>query len=285
MIQNHAAFKSLNNQTPIKWLLGYTLDISVLLQFHFWEPVYYAKYNAKFPTDSTEELGRFVGIAENVGNAMTFKILTKENKIIHRSVVRTATKGNSFMNKRADKDANRTPVARQDISTYVESKLDQKVEAGGRLPSINPTPLLGQTFINDPGDDGTQICAKIEAIKEVEGTTADGLQPLFKFRSKVGDETYEHIMTYHKTLEWCDQDLNKDNYFHIDGILDHQRNHESGRGYQVLIQWGDGTSTWNDLATTFQDDPITVSLYAQKNGLLDTLGGRTVNVTSRMRRN
>ena len=33
-----------------------------------------------------------------------------------------------------------------------------------------------------------------------------------------------------------------------------------------------GTATWNDLGTTFQDNPISVSLYAQKNGLLDTPG-------------
>ena len=39
VIQNHTAFKSLNNRTTIEWLLGYTPDISVLLQFCFWEPV------------------------------------------------------------------------------------------------------------------------------------------------------------------------------------------------------------------------------------------------------
>ena len=63
--------------------MGYTPDITVILQFQFWEPVYYAKYDAKFPADSTEVLGRFVGIAENVGSAMTFKILLEEGKIIH----------------------------------------------------------------------------------------------------------------------------------------------------------------------------------------------------------
>jgi len=98
-IQNHTAVQSLNNRTPIEWLLGYTPDITVLLQFRFWEPVYYAKYDAKFPADTTEALGRFVGIGENVGNAMTFKILTQESKVIHRSVVRSATKPGPFHNK------------------------------------------------------------------------------------------------------------------------------------------------------------------------------------------
>ena len=177
-----------------------------------------------------------MGIAENVGNAMTFKILTKDSKVIHWSVVRSTAKGNSFTNRHADEDANGTPVVKQDTPTYIESKMDQKIESGARLPSINPTPLLGQMLINDPNNDGTQIHAKIEAIEEVKGTTTGCLQLLFKFRSKVGNKTYEHIMTYHKMLEWCDRDIDKDNYFHIDGILDHQKCHESGRGYQVLIQ-------------------------------------------------
>ena len=169
------------------------------------------KYNAKFPSNSTEEQGGFVGIAENVGNAMTFKILTKEGKIIHQSVVRSAAKGNPFTDKRADEYANETPVAKQGTPTYTESKMDHKIKAGGRLPSINPTPLLGLTFITNPSNDRTQTHARIEAIEETKRAMADCLQPLLKFRSKVGDKTYEHVATYHKMLEWCKQDLDEDN--------------------------------------------------------------------------
>ena len=276
VIQNHTAVSSLNDRTPIEWLLGYTPDITVLLQFRFWEPVYYAKYDAKFPADTTEALGRFVGIGENVGNAMTFKILTEESKVIHRSVVRSATKEGPFLNQRADNNAQGTVVKKEapvdDHSEIVKSKLDHHIDNGGQLPTIRVGSLLGRTFINDPATDGTQVRAKIEGIEELPGQTADGIQPLFKFRSKVGEEDYDHIMTYHKMLEWCDRDLDKDGYFHIDGIMDHRKNKNAKRGYQVLIQWGDGTSTWNDLGDTFQDDPITVSLYAQKNDLLDTQG-------------
>ena len=41
-LQNHVAYKSLGWRTPTEWLLGYTPDISVLLQFTFYEPVYYS---------------------------------------------------------------------------------------------------------------------------------------------------------------------------------------------------------------------------------------------------
>ncbi|MCA1807790.1 MAG: hypothetical protein LC687_08095, partial [Actinobacteria bacterium] len=91
-VQNHTAVDSLGGRTPTEWLLGYTPDISVLLQFQFWEPVLYAKYDGKFPSDGTELLGRFVGISENVGHSMTYLILTEEMKIISRAVARTALK-------------------------------------------------------------------------------------------------------------------------------------------------------------------------------------------------
>jgi hypothetical protein len=107
-IQNHTAVESLNWRTPTEWLLGYTPDITVFLQFRlfrFYKPVYYAKYDAKFPQDSSESLGRFVGIGQNVGHAMTFKILTSTGKVIHRSVVRSATGSGAFRNRLADQVA------------------------------------------------------------------------------------------------------------------------------------------------------------------------------------
>ena len=293
-IQNHTAVVSLNNRTPIEWLLGYTPDITVLLQFQFWEPVYYAKYDAKFPSDSTEALGRYVGIAESVGNAMTFKILTADDKVIHRSVVRSATGEGAFINRRADEAASDATVGKTDLNPFikasdtstndknharqgcqrdtVKSRRETHIKNGHPLPTLDTSSLLGRTFINDPSEDGTQVRAKIEQVDPLRGQLADGRQPLFRFRSKVGEETFEHIMTYNKMLEWCDRDLDKDGYFHIDGIIGHRKEKEAGRGHMVHVKWGDGTSTWNDLGVTFQDDPITVSLYAQKNGLLETPG-------------
>ena len=67
-MQNHLAYESLGWRTPTEWLLGYTPDISVLIRLEFWEPVFYQMRDASFPSDSTECLGRFVGIAENVGD-------------------------------------------------------------------------------------------------------------------------------------------------------------------------------------------------------------------------
>jgi hypothetical protein len=69
-------------------LTGSTLDISPLLSFHWWEPVYFKLDDAIFPSNSRERRGQFVGISEHVGHAMTYMILTNDTqKILHQSNV------------------------------------------------------------------------------------------------------------------------------------------------------------------------------------------------------
>ena len=78
MIMNSMALKSLEYQTPYKKLFGVSPNISALTQFHFSEPVYF-KWNhmnwKDFPGELNKELGYWVGVAENVGHALTYKIL------------------------------------------------------------------------------------------------------------------------------------------------------------------------------------------------------------------
>ena len=61
-----------------------TTDISSILQFDWYELVYYKMEESHFPSMSNEQSGHFVGISEHVGHALTFLILTDNTqKIIH----------------------------------------------------------------------------------------------------------------------------------------------------------------------------------------------------------
>ena len=102
-VTNHVALERLGWRCPLEWLYGSTPDISVLLRFIFYEPVHYAIHDDE--PGSGEKLGRFVGIAEDVGHKMTYSILTDDQKVINRSLVRTANKEGGFENFRALKDA------------------------------------------------------------------------------------------------------------------------------------------------------------------------------------
>ena len=89
-ILNHTFNYTIKN-VPLNSATGSTCDVSPLLRFTFYQPVYYVHDDSEFPSDSTESQCRFVVVSENVGHAMTFKILSPNfNKILHRSNVRAA---------------------------------------------------------------------------------------------------------------------------------------------------------------------------------------------------
>ena len=62
-----------------------------MLRFHFWQLFYFNEDDSSVPSDTTETRGRFVGISENFGHDVTFKILNNStNNTISRSTVRPA---------------------------------------------------------------------------------------------------------------------------------------------------------------------------------------------------
>jgi hypothetical protein len=74
-----------NGRSPIETVTGDTPDISELLEFDFYQFVKYRNQNDK---DNPIKLGRWLGIAHEVGSALTFWILKPNGKIIARSTVR-----------------------------------------------------------------------------------------------------------------------------------------------------------------------------------------------------
>ena len=69
-LSNVLAVESLGFITPTQIACGYVPDVTALLHFHWWQPVYYAKQEGTF-NKSKEKLGRWVGVAENVGDVLT----------------------------------------------------------------------------------------------------------------------------------------------------------------------------------------------------------------------
>ena len=86
---NHIACTALDRQIPLSSLTGITPDISIILLFSFYQPVFYATYDQNFPSESEERAGYCIGFGEHCGDAVTHKSLDHETqKIIYRSAVR-----------------------------------------------------------------------------------------------------------------------------------------------------------------------------------------------------
>ena len=59
-------------------MYGATIDISANLNFYFNQQVLYDVDN-KWPSETPEKSGRWIGVAHNVGNALTYRILTDDS--------------------------------------------------------------------------------------------------------------------------------------------------------------------------------------------------------------
>ena len=95
VVLNHLASPTLQGFCPVQALQGTTPDVSFMLHFSFYEPVYYrigsSEPDLNFPSSSNEKKGYWVGFADNQGDSLTWRILTEDtHKIIIRSGIRSA---------------------------------------------------------------------------------------------------------------------------------------------------------------------------------------------------
>ena len=126
--------------------------------------------------------------------------------------------------------------------------------------------------------------ARISRIEGTERTSADHTQRMYKFQCKVGDKVFEELKTYNQMLDWVDRDLHKDDMFAFESIKAHRLHPDptgekkmdldnAPRGsYQLLVEWASGETTWVNYKIIFDNDLVSVALYAKRNGLLSTPG-------------
>ena len=91
-ILNHIFTASLGGQVPLQVLYGVTPDISIILLYTFYQPVFYATHDQHFPSGSEEMAGFWVGFADHCGDSLTHMVLDAVTlKIIYRSALRPRT--------------------------------------------------------------------------------------------------------------------------------------------------------------------------------------------------
>jgi hypothetical protein len=98
-------------------------------------------------------LGRFVGIAENVGHFTTFKILTDDTKkIIFRSNIRGSALDPKAKNLRLDPISGETSIPFIIKSRHESDSSDNKEyqRTPSTMPIFHPSDLVGKTFLMDP---------------------------------------------------------------------------------------------------------------------------------------
>ena len=287
-LHNHLSYQSLDGKTPLQVATGIVPDISYFLSYHWWQPVYYLDDDGGFPSQSKEKRGRWVGVAENIGDTLTYYVLTDDTQqVIARSVLRPVT--NNDQNLRADnpspKDGEEIDVDDSDIDnspcnnspTFHLKSFTRDFGSNQSpmiLPKFSPEELLQRTFVY-PTSNGQKV--RTEIIKKIHDADADNHQNI-KFLCKVGDDGAEEIMSYTEICHLIEeQDLAEaSSQFHtFKRVLDHHGPLKSQDAaynkclYNVKILWEDDTETWEPLNVIMKDDPITLVSYALENDLLD----------------
>ena len=279
LLLNHTANKSIGGITPIERAFGVTPDISALLQYAFYEPVLYLDSipnSTSFPS-SKEKLGRFVGIAEATGDALTYYVLTSENKIIARSVMRSALDAEN-LNLRAlassnveelhtnifhDKNIHRNwdgdvhEDAEIDLNTSPILQSTQDISGPKELPPVDPSELIGFNFVMKNKNE-------IEERVTVTDWTKEG-QFIIEFLNE-GQE----LMLYNDLINYYEKEKEENaDFYTFKRIEDHK--FEKGK-WKVLIIWENDDRTWETFKSIKETDPISLAKYAHDKNMINTPG-------------
>ena len=177
-ILNHLSCEALGGNVPLGMLYGVSPDISILLLYTFFQPVFYATHNQSYPSASEERADRWVGFAEHVGDALTHKLLDDDTKkILYRSAVRPSDSAHPYTRLVSDSQSATKPMA-----------------------EYNPDDLIGRTFLLPKNEQGERLRATIkrkviETSKLLDNQHGNAIDNV-NFHLDVGQKRSEAIMSY-----------------------------------------------------------------------------------------
>ena len=222
---NHIACNALDGKIPLLALTGITPDISIILLFTFYQPVFYATYDQHFPSESQERAGYWVGFGEHCGDAMTQKNLDHDTqKIICRSAVRPKKSSTPNHNRLAphggevsassdpseDRISSGSPLGYPEgyspehkaPTVFIRSRDEENPSGSKPMPIFDPSDLNGRTFLLPPEENGERHRAKVtrqvvENIDQVNGQRIDNIN----FILENGNGKVEELISYNQLLE------------------------------------------------------------------------------------
>ena len=287
-ILNHIACGALNGSIPLLVLCGITPDISIMLLYTFYQPVFYATHDQHFPSESEERSAFWVGFGEHCGAAMTHKLLDKiTQKIIYRSAVRPLIKSNR--NHRLTEDRGEASTSKQPSSNIPTVFIRLRQDAADPshikpMPEFDPDYLLGRTFLLPPQENGERLRATVtkKFVEEIQAAV-DNRIPDINFILDIGEGKVEDLITYNLLLDHLEQADEEDNFmdqelYKVRAIIGHKGPLKAtdpnwkGSKWNVQIEWETGEITFEPLSVIAADLPITCAAYAKEKNLYNLDG-------------
>ena len=305
---NHIACTALDGKIPFISLNWYNPRHFHRSTFTFYQPVFYATYDQHFPSESEERAGYWVGFGEHCGDAMTHKILNHGTlKIIYRSAVRPEKSStpnhrlaphggevSASSDPSEDKISSGSPLGspegyspKQKAPTVFILSRDEESPSGSKpMPTVDPSDLIGRTFLLPPEENGERHRAKVtrqvvEIIDQDNGQRIENIN----FILDIGNGKVEELISYNQLREHLenaqDHDMGMDQeLYRFRAIIGHQGPllasdpDWKGSKYNVQVEWETGEITFEPLSIIAADDPVTCAAYAKENDLLALEGWR-----------
>ncbi|GKY94554.1 hypothetical protein MPSEU_000421100 [Mayamaea pseudoterrestris] len=166
-------------------------------------------------------------------------------------------------------------------------------ESGNKCPLFSPSELIGRTFVREH-ENGQKMRATVCEYIEVRDNEL--LETTKGFLIQMGEEPAKDLISYNELSDLIERQMDEDirndpaTQWVFTKVIGHELNLKpndptyKGSSSNVLVEWTDGTTTWEPLAIMKKDDPITIAEYGLKHGLLDKPGWKQLEHYTRKRK-
>ena len=235
----------LQGRTPHEAIIGSTPDISSLVEFAFYDWVWYIRPGEAFP-GTKRYLGRWLGPSKQVSSDLSMKVLTYKGKILHTAYVQPV------------KPEEKETVGVKVYIDKVDKGLQDALTSPLTIDDLNLQDILPIKNEESIPDHASKSIAVVSSHKRSNVSSFTSTRPL---ANTVTEEVFNT----------CDDDGCQ--IMKVEEIIDHYRRKDitpsntSTDGWYFLIRWSNQDVNVVRLADIKESHPIQVADYAKAHSL------------------
>ena len=274
-ILNHLSCEALAGDVPLGMLYGVSPDISIILLYTFYQPVFMPPTTNLTPLLVRKELHDGLAL-ENmlVIPSPTYSLMMTPRKsstdLLSDPQILPIPTGVWYQME----GSSQTPKP----IIFVRSRQDDSQSATKPMAEYNPDDLIGRTFLLPKNEQGERLRAtikrKVVETSKLLDNQHDNAIDKINFQLVVGQGRAEDIMSYVHILDPLDQQEQQEDLYKFRAITGHQGplspqdENYKGSKYNVMVERETGEITDEPLSLIAADDPVTCAIYAKKHDLL-----------------
>jgi hypothetical protein len=278
-------------RSGVEVMTGETPDISVYLHFNWYQPVHYYEQTNNFP-DEKRELGRWLGPAHDVGQALCYYILKPNGQVVARTTVRAITAADIAIDVNLaadicamDREISETVAPFEELELEIDKQEEGHYHDHEENTADDPMArdLLVGAEVHLPrtgdGDESQRPIGRVIGRKhKIDGTPVGRYHPdqrldTRQYEVEFTDGAREaYVYNTIATSLYSELDDEGSRWYSLDAIIGHKRGEGgSGKtaGWLLEVLWQEGNTTWETLSAMRDMNMPKCAEYALQNGLAD----------------